>query len=74
MATAQTVTIYSKATGVGGTALVMTATSVGDAAAGGNSIEVGYFVELVAGNAASRVPIAREDFLAIRQLRNLAVP
>lgn len=72
MATVQTVTIYSKATGVGTTALVMTATSVGDGVS--NSIVCDYFVELVSGTPASRVPISREDFLAIRLLRNLAVP
>jgi hypothetical protein len=72
MATTQTVVVYNKVTGVGGTALVMTASSVNDGAA--NSIVCDYFVELVAGNASTRVPIAREDFLAIRQLRNLAVP
>jgi hypothetical protein len=75
MATSQTAIVYNKATGVGTTALVMTATSVADATGTQvNGISFDYFVELTAGNAATRVPISRDDFLAIRQLRNLAVP
>ena len=72
MATSQTATVYSKATGVGATGLVMLAVSTGDGA--DKSITFEYYVELTAGQAATRVPISREDFLAIRQLRNLATP
>lgn len=75
MATVQTVSVYSKATGVGTTGLVMTATLVADAGVGQtNSITFEYFVELTFGSPATRVPISRDDFLAIRTLRALATP
>jgi len=73
-----TVVLYNQAIGAAGSGtsrLVCVGTLVTGAAAGQqNSVEVAYFVELTGGDANSRVPLLREDFLAVRQLRNLATP
>lgn len=74
MATTQSVVIYTKPTpAIGaGTAIAMVGSSTSDGAT--RSVAIQYFFEFVAGVPGSRVEIPREDFLAIRQLLNLAIP
>lgn len=78
MATAVSVTIYSKPTPTiaAGTGIAMVGTSTSDGTV--KSVNVAYYFDFTIANAglvpASRAEISREDFLAIRQLLNLAIP
>lgn len=76
MATVQTVTLYDvliPGTGANGPHLVCVGKLVTDTTTTppgqNNSTEVAYFVEGTPGAPATRAPISREDFLAIRLLK-----
>jgi hypothetical protein len=75
MANVQEVSIYDQPTGIGATrlqavAVLVTNPGEGEAA----TIGIRYQVQLAAGPPAVVVGLAREDWLAIRLMRNLPTP